>query len=585
MFARPGASGPPLSLLLLIAAFSLANQRPAEAHPTESAFRLDLPQGEVHGTVLIPHVDRRIPCVVLIGGSLSHDRNGRNFTPGAPPRDALARLAEALQAGGYGSIRYDRIGYGQSKPGPQWKGAYADEAAVAAAVIQQARKSRDFSQILVAGESAGAYVACLAAKSGTSADGYLLLGALCGPAESLYAYNFGCLAEFAASSPERQKWAESKARYQLALGRHYRPLLAAAAAGQDEFRADDQGFSLVVGGLARRREELADPPDELFRVLKVPVLALAGTADRNVPPAHAARIVAILNEAGNQQATSRVIEGVDHSFQRVPASEDEQVRERFELTSFRRPYEAKAYHALLDWLYEHFPTPAEGYPERVEQVAARPTAAEPPPTKAAGSTDKPSEVRAASGPETDPKTEDTPQRLHLAPGIQVIDDIGDAEKTAGVPTLEGRIGPLLMGDGCQAHFIDMPAGMFVGEHPHSTESLIFTVRGKWVLCSAGRRHVMQPGTLFRFGPGTPTGYEVPFAESALILIFKGDRLSKSENEFMEYLRGMAGRLEKEHAAGTPFLLKELAADHPAREFARRVNPQFDSGEAHSDARQ
>ncbi len=78
---------------------------------------------------------------------------------------------------------------------------------------------------------------------------------------------------------------------------------------------------------------------------------------------------------------------------------------------------------------------------------------------------------------------------------------------------------------------------------------------------------------------------MPFAESALILIFKGDRLSKSENEFMEYLRGMAGRLEKEHAAGTPFLLKELAADHPAREFARRVNPQFDSGEAHSDARQ
>jgi pimeloyl-ACP methyl ester carboxylesterase len=407
---------PPSPLLSLplfiavIAAFSLASQRPAEAHPTESAFRLNLPQGEVHGTVLIPHVDRRIPCVVLIGGSLSHDRNGRIFPAGAPPRDALQRLAEALQAGGYGSIRYDRIGYGQSKPGSEWKGTYADEAAVAAAVIQQARKSRDFSQILVAGESAGAYVACLAAKSGTAADGYLFLGALCGPAESLYAYNFGRLAEFAASSPERQAWAESKARYQLALGRHYRPMLAAAAAGQDEYRADDQGYSLVVGGLARRREELADPPDELFRVLKAPVLALAGAADRNVPPDDAARIVAILREAGNEQATSCVIEGVDHSFQRIPASEDEQVRERFELTSFRRPYEAKVYHALLDWLYEHFPTPAEGYPERVEQVAARPTAADSPPAAAAESGEEPSAVRAADGPETAPKAADTPKR-------------------------------------------------------------------------------------------------------------------------------------------------------------------------------
>jgi pimeloyl-ACP methyl ester carboxylesterase len=361
---------------------------PAAAHPTESAFRLDLPQGQVHGTVLIPHVDQRIPCVVLIGGSLSHDRNGGNVTAGAPPRDALARLAEALQAGGYGSIRYDRIGYGQSKPGPKWTGSYADEAAVAAAVIQQARKSRDFSQVLVAGESAGAYVACLAAKSRATADGYLLLGAHCGDAESLYAYNFGRLAEYAASSPERLSWAEAKARYPLALGRHYQSMLAAAAAGQEEYRADDQGFALVVRELARRREELADPPDKLFRAIKTPVLALAGAADRNVPPEHAARIAAILREAGNEQATSRVIEGVDHNFQIVPASADEQVRERFELTSFRRPYEAKAYHTLLDWLYEHFPTPAEGYPERVEQVAARPTVADSPPGATGNSTEQ-----------------------------------------------------------------------------------------------------------------------------------------------------------------------------------------------------
>jgi hypothetical protein len=40
---------------------------------------------------------------------------------------------------------------------------------------------------------------------------------------------------------------------------------------------------------------------------------------------------------------------------------------------------------------------------------------------------------------------------------------------------------------------------------------------------------------------------------------------------------MAERLRREHQAGTPFLLKELPAGHPARKFAREVNPAFDGG--------
>jgi predicted esterase len=39
------------------------------------------------------------------------------------------------------------------------------------------------SKVIVAGENTGAYVACLAAKSGTQADSYVLLGPMCGPSE------------------------------------------------------------------------------------------------------------------------------------------------------------------------------------------------------------------------------------------------------------------------------------------------------------------------------------------------------------------------------------------------------------------
>jgi hypothetical protein len=121
----------------------------------------------------------------------------------------------------------------------------------------------------------------------------------------------------------------------------------------------------------------------------------------------------------------------------------------------------------------------------------------------------------------------------------------------------------------------MPAGMFLEEHPHGSESIIFTVRGSWVLCSQGRRQLMKPGSLYRFAANISTGYEVPFKEDAYILIFKADRTTKVEKQFVDYLKGLAARLEREHKSGTPFLLKELPEDHPARRFAREVNPKFD----------
>lgn len=85
---------------------------------------------------------------------------------------------------------------------------------------------------------------------------------------------------------------------------------------------------------------------------------------------------------------------------------------------------------------------------------------------------------------------------------------------------------------------------------------------------------MKTGNLFRFDPNTPTGYEVPFDEAACLLIFKDKRLSESERAFIEYLRSLVERLDTRHAEGTPFLLSELPADHPARIFARKVNPQW-----------
>lgn len=160
-----------------------------------------------------------------------------------------------------------------------------------------------------------------------------------------------------------------------------------------------------------------------------------------------------------------------------------------------------------------------------------------------------------------------PEVEPFADGVKVVEDIYDQP---GIETLEGRMGLLLQGEAMQSHFIEMPPGMFTPEHAHETESIIMTLRGQWVLCADGNRRVMEAGDIFWFGPGVPTGYEMPphLEDDALLLIFKGEVSDGSREGFVEYItEEMNPHLEAEREEGTPFTFDELPADHPAVEFA------------------
>jgi len=166
---------------------------------------------------------------------------------------------------------------------------------------------------------------------------------------------------------------------------------------------------------------------------------------------------------------------------------------------------------------------------------------------------------------------DYAQIIRLADGIQIVDDV---TTQFGVDTLEGRVGPLIQGVKGRTQFFDMPPDLYVAEHPHTTESFIYTVRGRWVLCAAGQRHVMEPGSLFWFGPDTPTGFEVPFAEAAFILIFKSE-YTGTPTDFVDYVQTtmQPGLVEKQAAGAEVFSLRALPVEHPARRFARTVHPE------------
>ncbi len=158
--------------------------------------------------------------------------------------------------------------------------------------------------------------------------------------------------------------------------------------------------------------------------------------------------------------------------------------------------------------------------------------------------------------------------VDFAEGVRIIDDVLAAD---GVDTLEGRIGPLLFGDTARAHYLDMPAHSYVDEHPHEDEALTFTVRGSYVLCAAGRRRLMEPGSFFSFAAGVPTGYEVPFDEPAYIMVIRGVG-GESAEEMLESLAAAKDMFVRQQDEGVPFSLWDLPEDHPARIFAHEVNP-------------
>jgi quercetin dioxygenase-like cupin family protein len=170
----------------------------------------------------------------------------------------------------------------------------------------------------------------------------------------------------------------------------------------------------------------------------------------------------------------------------------------------------------------------------------------------------------------------SPEYIQLATNVEIVANIRDAVKSTGVLTHEGVFGPLLFGEKIRAFFIELKPGMFLSEHPHPTESIVYTVSGKWVLCSEGKRQVMETGSAFHFGSNMPTGWEAPFMEGALLFVVKSKEGDENYESYMKGLLEVKQTMENDRAAGTTFYFNELKPDHAAMVFARQVNPDFDA---------
>src|ERR1044072_9870842 len=78
----------------------------------EEAVRLENPNGNLYGTLLLPRSKRKVPVVLIISGSGPTDRDG-NSPLLKGPNNSLKLLAEGLASNGIASLRFDKRGVGE----------------------------------------------------------------------------------------------------------------------------------------------------------------------------------------------------------------------------------------------------------------------------------------------------------------------------------------------------------------------------------------------------------------------------------------------------------------------------------------
>jgi pimeloyl-ACP methyl ester carboxylesterase len=357
-----------LAVLGVISAPPMSAQRPASgspppaprAGPQTSALPYrtvdvtfeSVPGVRIAGTLSIPAGRGPFPAVVLVAGSGPHDRAA---TPYWVVADHLARH-------GVATLRYDKRGIARST-GDYRRSTTADFADDAEAAVRflRGRPEVAHERVGIAGHSEGSVIApMVAARSGEVAF-IVLTGAMGLPGDSTMLLQRAAIVRARGLDPaadpdlaaNQQAYAAMRAARDSADMAARLTLLGEAhiatrpVAEQAELRRR----------IERGRDQLLSPwwryfathdPRPALRQVRVPVLALTGTRDVNVPPeAHLPEIRAALHTAGNPDYHVVAVPGLHHLLDAEPPTDEAEYRTRAELIS------PVALELITNWILAH----------------------------------------------------------------------------------------------------------------------------------------------------------------------------------------------------------------------------------------
>ncbi len=287
------------------------------------------------GTLTLPASARAggagpVPAVLLAPGSgpLDRDSDHRRARFGVT-RD----LARALAGAGLASLRFDKRGVGDS-PGDWRRAGLTDnlDDLVRALDALAARPEVDAGRIVLAGHSEGAQLAAMAAARGVPAAGVVLLAGSATPGDALLRWQ----------ARQIQPTLPAPVRALLRLLRA--DLERKVAANHERIRATTTDVARIGGVRVNARwlrEFLAHDPREDLARLTVPVLAITGAKDLQVPAADLDVIAATVPGP----VTVLRVPDLTHTLRRQPGPPSMRAY-RGEL---RRPVDAEVLDAVVAW--------------------------------------------------------------------------------------------------------------------------------------------------------------------------------------------------------------------------------------------
>ncbi|MGH2382533.1 MAG: alpha/beta hydrolase family protein [Candidatus Limnocylindria bacterium] len=287
---------------------------------------------------------------MLIGGTFSDLRDADadpRHRPDIPPHGMYRVLSDGLVDGGFAVLRFDRRGCGSSTGSRPDRATEIADALAAWTWLAQQESVTD--AVGMVGESAGAYVLCRVMAAGATPRAVVLQGALHRPIGGLIAFNASrARAYWERGEAERAwMWANARREYESAVtGASF---VKAIAEGQQTISViDERGtFERSLDDL---EFDLRHPPAEQFRFVRCPCLIIHGVEDLNVPVEDAFETARSLWAAGNRDVELVILPRADHSFQRTPGDEDERLRERMTMESFRRPFHQRYPSVIVEYL-------------------------------------------------------------------------------------------------------------------------------------------------------------------------------------------------------------------------------------------
>jgi len=323
MFIRCAAV---LSLLLCVVAAARA-QNPKPPFPYQSpyqsievSYQNQAGGVKLAGTLTPPRGGGRFPAAILISGSGAEDRDETIL--GHKP---FLVIADYLSRRGIAVLRVDDRGVGGST-GDAMKATLQDQAGDVLTGVEflKGRADIDPRRIGVIGHSEGGIIASIAASGSMSISFVVMLGGpgvpgiqvlrlqedmilrAAGADDAAIAKNRAAadmMVEAIQSEPDNQT---ALAKIRTRLDEMKSPMPDAAIQAQ-----------IAMLRAPETQSALAYDPAEALGKLKVPVLALIGSKDVQVPPQqNLPAISAALKAGGNKDFTVRELPGLNHLFQR-----------------------------------------------------------------------------------------------------------------------------------------------------------------------------------------------------------------------------------------------------------------------------